>query len=202
MARDAAHYDARYFDRWYRDPRHRVFTAAERARRVAVVIAAAEYVLQRPVRSVLDVGAGEGHWRAPLLRARPRLRYVGLDPSPYVVQRFGASRGIQLGGIETLDPLAFRAPFDIVLAVGFLNLLPPRALRPALERVVPLIGGVALLELFSDEDPLSGDAREYFRAPSRSYRRLTRGLGLVGLGAHLYAPKALSESLGVLERVP
>jgi hypothetical protein len=53
-----------------------------------------------------------------------------------------------------------------------------------------------------DEDPLSGDAREYFRAPSRSYRRLTRGLGLVGLGAHLYAPKALSESLGVLERVP
>ncbi len=89
MPRDPRHYDQQYFDRWYRDPRHRVFTAAERARRVAVVLSVAEYVLGRRVRSVLDVGAGEGHWRAPLIEARPRIEYVGLDPSPYVVERFG-----------------------------------------------------------------------------------------------------------------
>jgi SAM-dependent methyltransferase len=202
MARDGSHYDAKYFDRWYRDPRHRVFTAAERARRVGLVLSAAEYVLQRPVRTVLDVGAGEGHWRAPLLKARPRLRYLGLDPSPYVVQRFGASRGIQLGSMETLDPLAFRGAFDLVLAVGFLNLLPPLALRPALERLRPLIGGVALLELFTDEDPISGDTREYFRAPASSYRRMFRRLGLVSIGAHLYAPQELTDNLGILERLP
>ena len=45
------------------------------------------------MRAVLDVGAGEGQWRAPLIEARPRLEYVGLDPSPYVVERFGRTRG-------------------------------------------------------------------------------------------------------------
>jgi SAM-dependent methyltransferase len=200
MPRDPDHYDRRYFDRWYRDPTHRVFTAAERARRVAVVLAASEYVLGRPVRSVLDIGAGEGHWRGPILRMRPRARYVGIDPSPYVVQRFGRRRGIQLGDIATLDADALRGPFDVVLAVGFLNLLPTRALRAALQRITPLIGGVALLELFTDQDPVSGDVRQYQRASITSYRRILRSCGLVGVGLHLYARQELTDNLGVLER--
>jgi SAM-dependent methyltransferase len=201
MARDGAHYDRRYFDRWYRDPRHRVFTAAERARRVAAVVHASEYVLGRPLRSVLDVGAGEGHWRAPLRRHRPRLRYVGIDPSPYVVARFGARRGIRLGDLSTLDPDSVDGPFDLVLAVGFLNLLPPTALRPALERLRPLIGGVALLELFTRDDPLTGDVSAYHRADARSYRRLMQRLGLVPIGMHLYATQAVAEPLGLLEQL-
>jgi SAM-dependent methyltransferase len=147
MPRDPRHYDQQYFDRWYRDPEHRVFTAAERARRVAVVISVAEYVLGRRVRSVLDVGAGEGHWRAPLIEARPRIEYVGLDPSPYVVARFGRTRGIELGDLETLDPDRFARSFDIVLAVGFLNLIPAKQLAPALRRLRPLIGGLAFISM-------------------------------------------------------
>jgi SAM-dependent methyltransferase len=200
MPRDPDHYDRRYFDRWYRDPAHRVFTAAERARRVAVVLAASEYVLGRPVRSVLDIGAGEGHWRGPILRMRPKARYVGIDPSPYVVQRFGRRRGIQLGDIATLEADSLPGPFDVVLAVGFLNLLPTRALRASLQRITPLIGGVALLELFTDQDPVSGDVRQYQRAATSSYRRMLRACGLVGVGLHLYARQELTDNLGVLER--
>ncbi len=200
MPRDPSRYDRRYFDRWYRDPAHRVFTAAERARRVAAVVAAGEYVTGRRLRTVLDVGAGEGHWRAPILRLRPKARYLGIDPSPYVVQRFGARRGIQLGDIATLEPASLPGPFDLVLAVGFLNLLPARALREAIRRITPLIGGVALLELFTDEDPVTGDVREYQRASSRSYRRILRDCGLVGIGMHLYARQELADNLGVLER--
>jgi SAM-dependent methyltransferase len=201
MARDGAHYDRRYFDRWYRDPRHRVFTAAERNRRAAAALHATEYVLGRPVRSVLDVGAGEGHWRAPLTRLRPRLRYVGLDPSPYVVQRFGRRRGIRLGDITTLDAEQLDGPYDLVLAVGFLNLLPPAALRPALERLRPLIGGVALLELFSADDPLTGDISAYSRAPAATYRRMLRRLGLVPVGLHLYAAQEVADAVAALETV-
>ncbi len=200
MPRDPSAYDQRYFDRWYRDPAHRVFTGAERTRRVAAVIALSEYVLGRRLRSVLDIGAGEGHWRTPLLRARPSLRYEGVDPSPYVVQRFGRRRGIRLGDITTLDPADLPGPFDLVLAVGFLNLLPRPVLRRSLDRIGPLIGGVALLELFTDEEALSGDVREYHRGSVASYRRMTRAAGLVGVGLHLYARQELAEHMGMLER--
>jgi SAM-dependent methyltransferase len=201
MARDPRHYDQQYFDRWYRDPKHRVFTPAERARRVAMVVGVAEYLLGRRVRSVLDVGAGEGHWRAPLIEARPRIEYVGLDPSPYVVERFGRARSIELGDIETLQPERFGRSFDIVLAVGFLNLLPPRALAPALRNLRPLIGGVALLELFTDEDPISGDVKAYSRGSARTYRQMMRRLTLTPIGLHLYAPQALADQQGVLEHL-
>lgn len=199
MARPPQHYDRRYFDRWYRDPKHRVFTPAERARRVAALLGTAEYVLQRRVRSVLDVGAGEGHWRAPLVAARPQIEYRGLDPSPYVVERFGRTRGIELGDITTFDAARFERPFDVVLAVGFLNLLSGRALRDALDRLRPAIGGVALLELFTDQDPITGDVTAYSRASARTYRAMLRRLDLVPLGLHLYAPSALTQYLGVLE---
>jgi hypothetical protein len=74
-------YTAAYYDRWYRDPETRVRTPATIARLAGLTVSAAEYVLDRPVRTVLDVGAGEGHWRGHLRRLRPRLRYVGSSPA-------------------------------------------------------------------------------------------------------------------------
>ena len=46
-------FDRAYFDRWYRDPRRRLFDSAEIGRRAGLVIFMAEYVLERPVRSAL-----------------------------------------------------------------------------------------------------------------------------------------------------
>src|SRR5690606_16790711 len=70
-------YDRAYFDRWYR--RSEVGGAARLARKVALAVATAEYHLERPIRSVLDIGCGEGAWRAPLLRLRPKAGYLGFD---------------------------------------------------------------------------------------------------------------------------
>ena len=47
-------------------------------------------------KTVLDIGAGEGRWRAELRRMRPAIRYVGVDPSEYVVARHGQRRNIRL----------------------------------------------------------------------------------------------------------
>ena len=58
-------YDAAYFRRWYRGPP--ATPRAELARKVAMAVAIAEFYLQRPIRSVLDVGCGEAAWRGPLL---------------------------------------------------------------------------------------------------------------------------------------
>src|SRR5687767_13317126 len=71
-------YDRSYFDRWYRDPARRVITPAAVARKLRMVTAIAEALLERPIRSVLDVGCGEGAARAHLRRLRPRLRYTGV----------------------------------------------------------------------------------------------------------------------------
>ncbi len=59
-------YDRAYFDRWYRDPGRRVATAASLSRKIHLVVSIAEALLERRVRSVLDVGCGEGTWREPL----------------------------------------------------------------------------------------------------------------------------------------
>src|SRR5689334_9102190 len=101
----AKRYDRAYFDKWYRDARHAVVHGDVLARRVQLAVAAAEYLLERPVGSVLDVGCGEGRWRAPLLRARPRVRYVGVEPSPYAVARYGREREIVQARLAELKQL-------------------------------------------------------------------------------------------------
>ena len=85
-------YDQAYFDKWYRDPDHAVSSPGALKRKVAMVVAQAEFYLGRPIRNVLDVGCGEGVWRAPLRALRPDVHYRGLDASEYVVRRFGRSR--------------------------------------------------------------------------------------------------------------
>src|SRR6185503_10729096 len=108
-------YDRAYFDKWYRSRRYRVKSPNDRRREVSFALAAAELVLGRPVRTALDIGCGEGQWRAELRRRRPSLEYFGVDGSAYVVKRFGRRRNIQLGTIEALDALVLPARVDLVI---------------------------------------------------------------------------------------
>lgn len=200
-ARGAARYDRAYFDRWYRDPRRRVLDTAEITRRAALVLSVAEYLLERPVRSVLDVGCGEGNWRAPLLVRRPRLRYVGVDPSEYVVQRYGRRRDIMLGSAETLDLLPLRGPFDVVIASGVLNFLSDDSFRHAARALGRLTSGVAFLELFTGSDEVVGDTRGWRRRSAAYYRGVLRNAGFTQCGPHCYVARPTVAMLAALERM-
>ncbi|HEX7096972.1 MAG TPA: class I SAM-dependent methyltransferase, partial [Acidimicrobiales bacterium] len=123
-------YDRAYFDRWYR--REGIGRPSEVARAARYVLATAEHLLDRPIRSVLDVGCGEAAWRKPLLAERPRLRYVGVDPSEYAVRRFSARRNIRLGGIGDLAELGLRGPFDVVVCADVLPYVPDDEIRRGL----------------------------------------------------------------------
>lgn len=193
-------FDKAYFDRWYRNPRRRVLDAAEIRRRVALVVGVAEYILERPVRSALDVGCGEGNWRAPLRRMRPRIRYVGVDPSDYVVRKFGRRRNIRIGTAESLHELQLRGPFDIVIASGVLNFLALRDLRRALRTVATLVEGVAFLELFTASDDVVGDTSGWQPRSAAHYRRLLRTTGFVSCGPHCYVTRQGAATLAALER--
>ena len=194
-------YDQRYFDKWYRNPRYRVKTPQELARQAAFVVSAAEHIVGRAIQTVLDVGCGEGNWLAPLRRLRPRIQYTGVDSSEYVVSRFGASRNIRLGTIDSLDRMRLRKEYDLILCVGVLNYLDPAQLRTGLAHLYELANGVVYLELFTSADRgVFGDTRgTRLRSPSW-YRARIREARFLSCGMHCYIPDWLREQTAAMER--
>jgi len=193
-------YDQAYFDRWYRDPRHTVVTQGVLARRVQLAVAAAEYLLERPIRSVLDVGCGEAQWRALLLVARPGIRYTGVDSSEYVVKRFGRSRNIRLGTVGTLDRLKLSGPYDLIVCSDVLHYVPTDELKRGLVTIERLLGGMAFLEIYTADDDTEGDDDGFMRRNAAEYRRLFRRAGLVQLGMHCYVGRDLKDELITFEK--
>lgn len=188
-------YDRAYFDKWYRDPRHRVRGPADLSRRVHLAVSVAEYLLGRPLRSVLDVGCGEGAWAPAVRRLRPRAAYVGVDSSVYAARRFGARRNVRLGRATTLPDHVDPGPYDLVVCADVLNYLPAAALTRTLRHVRTLLGGVAYLELYTAEDQIVGDLRDWHRRPPAYYRRLLADLGLTSCAPHCYVGRALAAEL-------
>jgi SAM-dependent methyltransferase len=198
--KDTARFDRAYFDRWYRHPRQRVRSPESLAREVACVVGVTELVLGRTVRSVLDVGCGEGNWYPVLKRRRPAVRYTGVDPSEYAVRRFGTRRHIRQGSVEALDTIGLRGPYDLVVCSGVLNYLPALALTRGLAHIAALLGGVAYLELYTSDDSVTGDTRPAVRRVPAWYRRATRRAGLVPCGMHCYVGADRAPTLAALER--
>lgn len=196
-------YDKAYFDKWYRSRQHRVRTPAQVRRIVHFTVAAAEYVLDRPIRTVLDVGAGEGNWQPLLTALRPSITYVGVEPSEYAVQRFGRRRGLRAGSVETLGALELHATwpegFDLVVCSGVLNYVSDRAIGDALEQLQLHTGGVAFLELFTKDDEIEGDIATMRPRSAAWYRERVRRASLVPCGLHLYAPADRAAGLSALE---
>ena len=195
----SAAYDKSYFDKWYRNPRHRVKSASELARQVSFVLHTAEWVLARPVRTVLDVGCGEGQWRNALRRFRPRLSYTGVDPSEYVVKRYGKRRNIHLGSIDSLRTMPLERSYDLVICCGMLNYVPAAQLPDGLRQVAQRTAGMAYLEIFTAADVAEGDTS--WPPPKRAswYRSALRAAQLTSVGLHCYVPQA-QHAIAELER--
>ncbi|MDQ3206397.1 MAG: class I SAM-dependent methyltransferase [Pseudomonadota bacterium] len=197
------HYDAAYFQRWYRDPAQRAASiggGARLARKVALAVSTAEYHLERPIRSVLDIGCGEGPWRAPLLRLRPKATYLGFDSSTYAVERFGARRGLHYARFGDFQHLRPCPPADLLVCSDVLHYLDTRELERGLPALAELCGGVAFLETFAREDGVDGDTEGFKRRPAAFYRERLEGIGLIPLGSHLWLSPSLREGLASLER--
>lgn len=200
MNRDLTHYDRRYFDKWYRHPRHRVKTRQDMARQLGFIIAATEYMLDRPVRTVLDVGSGEGQWSAVLKSLRPRARYVGVDGSEYAIRRYGARRNLRFGTLGTIGSIGLKGPFDLILCLGVLNYVAPDELKRGLRQLRELSGGVVYLEIFTNADEATGDFRKSAAHSPEWYRNMIRRAGFVALGLHCYLPRELASHAAALER--
>lgn len=192
-------YDAAYFQRWYRD---RGLTGrAALARKVAMAIATAEYYLERPIRSVLDVGCGEAPWRAELLKLRPRLHYRGVDSSEYAVARYGRSRNIALATFGQLGELRLGAPVDLLVCSDVMHYLPTAELRRGLSGFSEHCDGVAFFELYTEDDAIAGDKLGFLPRSAAFYRRQFKRAGFIGCGSHLYLSKNLHANAVALEKL-
>ncbi len=191
-------YDQAYFKRWYLPDQ--TGGAARLARKVALAVASAEYYLERPIRSVLDIGAGEGAWRAPLLKLRPRVQYMGFDSSAYAVQRYGRSRNLHPATVGDFAWLRPCAPVDLLVCADVMHYVPSRELRPALAGFAELTAGVAFLEAFTAEDEFEGDHEGFQARPAAWYRRNLKAEGFTALGSHCWLSPALAGHAAALER--
>ena len=190
-------YDRAYFDKWYRQSD--VGGNARLARKVALAVATAEYHLERPLRSVLDIGCGEGAWRAPRLKLRPKASYIGFDASEYAITRYGRARNLhraRFGDFAFLRPCA---PVDLLVCSDVLHYLTARELDRGLPALAELCGGVAFIEAFAREDHAVGDEHEFRARPAAFYRRRLRALGLRPLGSHCWLSPARVDAASALE---
>lgn len=193
-------YDRDYYERWYHDPTRRVITPAAVARKVRLVVGIAEALLERPVRTVLDVGCGEGAWRAHLRRLRPRVRYTGVESSDYAVRRFGRARDIRQGRFGTLGEVPLEGPYDLVVVCDVLHYVPDAELDPGLRAIASVLSGVTYLEAYTIDDAIEGDRRAWHHRGAEEYRRRFRRAGLTGVGMHCYVGPALAPLTAALER--
>ena len=191
------HYDRAYFDRWYR--KGGIGGARRLARKVALAVATAEYHLERPLRTVLDIGCGEGPWRAPLLKLRPGIQYLGFDGSEYAVARYGRSRNLHLARFGEFAMLRPCAPVDLLVCSDVLHYLPARELDKGLPGLAELCGGIAFLETFTREDHAEGDEDEFRNRPAAFYRKRFESLGFTALGSHCWLSPALRGTTTALE---
>jgi SAM-dependent methyltransferase len=179
-------YDEAYFTKWYRDPRTRVHTPDSVRRKVRMVVGVTEYFLGRKLRSVLDVGAGEGVWGREIRRLRPDIRYLGIDPSEYVVARHGRRRNIRLGSFEELPSLHLGRRHDLIVCADMLQYVPDAALERGIRHLASILGGVAFLEAYTTGDDMEGDLDGWHPRSKSRYRRIFSDAGLMACGIHCY----------------
>lgn len=196
-----ARYDREYFQRWYRNPATRVHSRADLERHVAFAVAAAEFVMERRVRSVLDVCCGIGQWQPVLARLRPQAQYLGVDASPYAIERYGRTRHIRLGRFGELDRLRLGGPFDLIVCSGALYYIPDEEIAPGLEAIAKRLEGLAFLEIFTGDDEVEGDTVAIRKRSREWYETRIARAGLVATGMHCYVTEETAAELGEMERL-
>ncbi|HEY4305813.1 MAG TPA: class I SAM-dependent methyltransferase [Gemmatimonadaceae bacterium] len=192
-------YDRAYFDRWYRDPGDRVSTTQSLRRKVQMAVCVAEYLLGRPIRTVVDVGCGEAPW-FPILRSlRKNARYIGIESSEYALERYGEARNIRRGSLGDLPKMRLPRPVDLVVCADVLQYVETREIEQGLKGIHRVLGGVAYIEAFTTDDSMVGDSDHWHDRSAADYRKLFRHVGLVQCGPYCWTNPYRLSGLNELE---
>ena len=191
-------YDRAYFERWYHNRRTRVHSHGEVRRKVSLAVTTAEYFLRRPLRTVLDIGCGEGAWLTHLRALRPKITYSGLDSSDYVVERYGAQRNIRRASFGELPRLGLLS-YDLVVCADVMHYVPDRELRAGIAEIARICEGVAFVEVLTAEDDVIGDLDAFHFRPAAWYRNAFRKVGMLQAGPYSWLSPDLRHDAAELE---
>lgn len=142
-------FDADYYRRFYGDPRTRVGDRAA-VQRLATFVGGYLGHLDVPVRSILDVGCGVGHWRSAAAAVWPRARYHGVEHSRHLCEKHGWTQG----SIVDFDPRTLRTDgrFDLIVCQGVLQYLGDREAAAAIDNLGRWCSGALYLEALTELD--------------------------------------------------
>ena len=191
-------FDRAYYARFYENPRTRV-TDAEQIDRLAGFVCGYLGYLGIEVRRILDLGCGVGLWQKPLARRLPGARYLGVEYSAYLCERYGFTRG---------SALDFRAkqPFDLVVCQGVLPYLSKRDAKRAIDNIATLCRGALYLEAVTSDDYATGvidQARtdDGMQLHSRAFYLRALAPHFINVGGGLFVARAANVPLYALERL-
>ncbi len=192
-------YDQAYFDRWYRNSGTRVKHGATLARKINMIVAVTEHYLERPLRSVLDVGCGEGVFGEAIMQLRPNCHYLGLDSSEYAIQRFGIKRNLRQLDFAALSQQRFDRSYDLLVCSDVMHYLPNKTLVAGLSGFDELCHGLGFFEVFCRGDEFVGDLDGFLFRNASWYRRVFQEAGFVPLGSHFYLSPSMRGAATRLE---
>lgn len=193
----AERFDAQYYSRYYGNRQSRV-SSQQAIDRLAHFVCSYLGYLQQPVKRVLDVGCGLGHWRTPVLAHYPAAKYVGMELSAHLCEQLGWHQGSIVDGVP-------RGRFDLVICQGVLQYIAASDLDRAFDHIASACRGALYLEVLTQEDWRDNvDQQRTDRAvsllPAKRYRRALRERGFVSAGGGLFIAEQAQVVLFELEK--
>lgn len=176
-------FDAAFYQRFYVNPRTRVTTGQEMAKRASAVAALVKQ-LELPVRRILDAGCGLGLMRAAALEAFVGASYTGIEVSEHLCKRYGWTQA----SLATYRP---RARFDLILCYDVLQYLTDRDAARALANLGRLCRGALYFHAPTSEDwrgnadRSCSDGDIHLRDADWYRTRLSRHFHHAGFGVHV-----------------
>lgn len=195
---ELARFDRAYYARFYEDPKTRVTDSGQVDTLAGFVCSYLGYLGIAP-RRILDLGCGIGLWQKPLLSRFPAARYVGVEYSAYLCERYGFIQG------SVVD---FRAPqpFDLVVCQGVLPYLSAKDAKSAIQNIASLCRGALYLEAVTRDDFRAGIVDRVRTDPGMQLRSRAFYLGalkahFVNVGGGLFVARSANVPLYALEQL-
>ncbi len=132
-------FDQAYYDRFYVNAKTRVTTADEHAHLARYVFEFAKYN-GLEIESVLDVGAGVGHWKRWIEKNSKKTQYTGTEVSKPMCEQHGYLE-------RDIARWRDRTQHDLIVCQGVLQYLPDPDVAPAIANLAAMSRGLLYLEV-------------------------------------------------------
>jgi len=178
-------FDEAYYQRFYEAPKTRVVSAHEHAFLAKFVFAFASWN-HIDIKSVLDIGAGVGHWKRWLEKNTKGVKYTGTEVSQVMCDKHGFLN-------RDIARWRDRKKHDLIVCQGVLQYLPDPDVAPAVANIAAMAEGLVYLEITTrgdlrercDKDRTDAD----IHVRNGSYYRGILTKHLINVGAGLWWPK-------------